>query len=97
MSNLTFDAVKAALIAIGERENLYFVMWSGHTGQYFIALRNDRKLETNVYSAIFESYYDLTMDDKVVCRFNFNYEDSVMDILNSSLDRLQTRFYGQEK
>ena len=58
------------IVSLAEDNNMYFVVWNGHFGRYFVALKNNSGLAYNIYSAIYESYYDLVGDkDEEVFRF----------------------------
>lgn len=67
---------RAEIVRIGAENGLYFVLWRGHFGVYFVGVRNKRGLETEVYSAIYESYYGLVGGDEEAFRFEVKvYED----------------------
>jgi hypothetical protein len=61
---------RAKIVGIGAEIGLYFVLWRGHFGTYFVGVRNGRGFEPEVYSAIYESYYDFVRDDEKAFRFD---------------------------
>lgn len=59
-----------AIVKLAAENNLYFVCWSGHFGRYLVALKNTGDKDAEIYSAIYESYYDLVGNDVEVFRFD---------------------------
>lgn len=69
MANTTY---RKKLVELAKKHNVYFVLWFGHSGDSFCIIdrksRPDRLPE--IYSAIFESFYDLTEGDQMISIFN---------------------------
>ena len=70
------DEARAELVRLAADNGMYFVVWWGHFGNYFVGVRNDRGLKPEIYKAIYESFYDLAGDDEVMFRFGFETSDS---------------------
>ena len=70
VANTLEKGARDRIVALAEDNNMYFVVWNGHFGRYFVALKNNSGLAHNIYSAVYESYYDLVGDnDEEVFRF----------------------------
>ena len=68
-TELEHDA-RDAIVSLAIANGLYFFVWNGHFGRYFVALKNNSGLAYNIYSVIYASYYDLVGDnDEEVFRF----------------------------
>ena len=64
------DQARSAIVDIAVKNGLYFVVWSGHFGKYFHALKNNSGKTPEIYGAMYESYYDLVGDnDNIVFKF----------------------------
>ena len=83
---------RAKLIKLGKANNLYFVVWNQHFGKMFFAIKNFSKKPTEIYSAIFESFYDLTRDDEEMFKFSLEHISSWESILHKSLSYFPRKF-----
>lgn len=70
------QAARDMIVSLAKDNHMYFVVWNGHFGTYFVALRNNSKLSPNIYRAIFESYYDL-VGDKDEEMFRFEIQEDI--------------------
>lgn len=75
------DAARAAIVEIAAQNNLYFVFWSGHFSRYFVALENKSKKNPDIYTAIYDQYYDVIGNDKEVFRFNIPQKTTWQEVL----------------
>ena len=73
---------RTSIVDIATNNNLYFVCWDGHFGRYFHALNNASKKKPEIYSAIYESYYDLVGNDLEVFKFRIPDQVCWIDLLN---------------
>ena len=58
---------RSRLVNICKDYGWYMVLWHCHFSRQFVIMKGQHK--PNIYSAIFESFYDLTQDDEEVFRF----------------------------
>lgn len=71
------DCARAELVKLAADNDIYFVVWWGHFGNYFVGVRNERGRKPEIYKAMYESFYDLTGDDEVLFRFAFESDGLV--------------------
>ena len=88
---------RAKLIKLGKANNLYFVVWNQlvwnqHFGKTFFAIKNISKKPTEIYSAIYESFNDLTKDDEEMFNFSLGYTNSWESILHKALSYFPREF-----
>ena len=83
------DRARAELVKLAADNDMYFVIWWGHFGNYFVGVRNERGRKPEIYKAVYESFYDLIGDDEVIFRFSFKVNDSSSEIYFSWIDLLQ--------
>ena len=81
MNDLHNCNARDAIISLGNANGLYFIVWTGHFGQYFVAFENQRKIQTEIYLAIYESIYDIAMNDIVKFKFQISDCDTWESIL----------------
>ena len=81
MSDMCNYDARDAIVKLGKVNGLYFVVWNGHFGKYFVAVENQRNIQTNIYSAIYESFYDLTMNDNEIFKFQLHSNDNWESVL----------------
>jgi len=70
------DCARAELVKLAADNDMYFVVWWGHFGNYFVGVRNERGRKPEIYEAMYESFDDLTGDDEIMFRFPFKVKDS---------------------
>jgi len=70
------DSARAELVKLAADNNMYFVVWWGHFGNYFVGVRNEQGRKPEIYEAMYESFYDLTGDDEIMFRFRFKVNDN---------------------
>lgn len=76
------EKARADLVGIAADNGMYFVVWRGHFGNYLVGVRNVRKrLEPEIYSAIYESFYDLVGDDPEEFKIDLGEKFSWTDLL----------------
>lgn len=83
------DRARAELVKLAVENDIYFVVWWGHFGNYFVGVRNERSRKPEIYKAMYESFYDLIGDDEVMFRFTFKTNDSSSEICFSWMELLQ--------
>ena len=83
------DCARTELIKLAAENDMYFVVWWGHFGNYFVGVRNERGRKPEIYKAVYESFYDLIGDDEVMFRFTFKANDSSSEICFSWIYLLQ--------
>lgn len=83
------EQARLELVKLASDNDMYFVVWWGHFGNYFVGVRNDRSIKPEIYKAIYESFYDLIADDKVMFRFGFQANDSSSKTAFSWVDLLE--------
>lgn len=67
------EEIRQRIVDIAKARNIYFVVWYGHFGDYFLAVENNSGKTPNVYSAMCESIDDLvSVDDKELFRFKID-------------------------
>lgn len=60
------ENIRQQLVKLGVDNNMYFVVWWGHTNNYFVGVRNDSKKHPEVYGAMYEMFYDVVGEDKIM-------------------------------
>ena len=70
------DRARAELVKLATNNDMYFVVWWSHFGNYFVGVKNEQGLKPEIYEAMYESFYDLTGGDEVMFRFRFKVNDS---------------------
>ena len=83
------DCARAELVKLAADNDMYFVVWWGHFGNYFVGVKNERGRKPEIYKATYESFYYLIGDDEVMFRFSFKVNDSSSEIYFSWIDLLQ--------
>ena len=83
------DRARAELVKLAADNDMYFVVWWGNFGNYFVGVRNERGRKPEIYKAVYESFYDLIGDDEVMFRFTFKANDSSSKICFSWIELLQ--------
>ena len=83
------DCARAELVKLAADNDMYFVVWWGHFGNYFVGVKNEQGRKPEIYKATYESFYDLIGDDEVMFRFSFKVNDSSSEIYFSWIDLLQ--------
>ena len=73
------EQARAELVKLASDNGMYFVVWWGHCGNYFVGVRNEHGKKPEIYAAMYESFYDLTCDDEVLFRFRFNLNRKVSE------------------
>ena len=95
--NSTEEDAREHVIALAKRNKMYFVVWEGHFGRYLVAMRNTRGKTPNVYSVMYEAFYDFTAGDDVAFRIDlpsrFEWKD-LLSIVKANLPTMKSR---QEK
>lgn len=66
------DRARAELVKLAADNDMYFVVWWGHSGDYFVGVKNERGRKPEIYNAVYESFYDLTAGDEVMFIFKFS-------------------------
>ena len=76
------EKIRQRIVDIAKARNIYFVVWYGHFGDYFLAVENNSGKTPNVYSALYESINDLvSVDDKELFRFKIDGPKSWAEIM----------------
>lgn len=71
------------LAEIAEANDWNLVVWHGHFSKQLVVLRrNEASPKPEVYSAIYESYFDLFDEDLEVKRFRIDGRKSWKDLLD---------------
>ena len=83
------DCARAELVKLAADNDMYFVVWWGHFGNYFVGVRNERGRKPEIYKAMYESFYDLTGDDEIMFRFRFKVNDNSSEMRFSWIELLQ--------
>ena len=83
------NCARAELVKLAVDNDMYFVIWWGNFGNYFVGVRNERGRKPEIYKAVYESFYDLIGDDEVMFRFTFKANDSSSEICFSWIELLQ--------
>lgn len=83
------DCARTELVKLATDNDMYFVVWWRHFGNYFVGVRNKRGRKPEIYEVMYESFYDLAGDDEVMFKFPFKVNDSSSEICFSWIDLLQ--------
>lgn len=57
------------IVSIAKKNKLYFVVWYGHNGNYFVAVENKSHKDPNIYAAMYDSYYNVVNRDPEKFKF----------------------------
>ena len=83
------DRARVELAKLAIDNDMYFVVWWGNFGNYFVGVKNERSRKQEIYKAVYESFYDLIGDDEVMFRFTFKANYSSSEICFSWIELLQ--------
>lgn len=70
------EDIRKQLVKIAADNDMYFVIWGGHFGNYFVGLRNTRKKQPEIYGAMYEMFYDVVGGDTILFKTRIDIKDS---------------------
>jgi len=70
------EKIRRQLVKIAADNDMYFVIWGGHFGNYFVGLRNTRKKQPEIYGAMYEMFYDVVGGDTILFKTRIDIEGS---------------------
>lgn len=92
--NSTEEDAREHVIALAKRNKMYFVVWEGRFGRYLVAMHNTRGKTPNVYSVMYETFYDFTAGDDVAFKIDlpssFEWKD-LLSIVKANLPTTKSR------
>jgi len=59
------EKIRQQLVKIAADNDMYFVIWGGHFGNYFVGLRNTSEKQPEIYAAMYEMFYDVVGGDAI--------------------------------
>ena len=84
---MTEAEARTKLVEHAKSLNIYYVIWNGHFGNSIVACKrcSENSLASDIYSAIYEEFYDLIKSDSyaLVCNITIdNNINSYVDMWN---------------
>jgi len=70
------EKIRPQLVKLAADNDMYYVIWGGHFGNYFVGVRNTRKRQPEIYGAMYEMFYDVVGGDAILFKTRIDIKGS---------------------